>query len=44
MFGFKPGMLPKTEFVEEHKVTMPLHPLMNEDDVEYIINHIGEVI
>ena len=39
-FGFEEGMLPKTEFVGEHEVTLPLHPLMNVENVEYIINHI----
>jgi dTDP-4-amino-4,6-dideoxygalactose transaminase len=35
-FGFKEGMLPKTEFVGEHEVTLPLHPLMNKEEVRYI--------
>jgi dTDP-4-amino-4,6-dideoxygalactose transaminase len=38
MFGFKDGMLPKTEFVGKHEVTLPLHPLMTEEDVEYIVD------
>ena len=44
VFGFKEGMLPKTEFVSKHEVTLPLHPLMTKDDVEYIINCITEVL
>jgi dTDP-4-amino-4,6-dideoxygalactose transaminase len=40
MFGFKEGWLPKTEFVGEHEVTLPLHPLMNKEEVRYI----GEII
>jgi len=43
-FGFEEGMLPKTEFVGEHEVTLPLHPGMNEEDVEYIINSISEAL
>jgi len=39
-FGFEEGMLPKTEFVGEHEVTLPLYPMMREENVEYIINHI----
>jgi len=44
MFGFEEGMLPKTEFIGEHEVTLPLHPLMNEEEVEYIANCIEEII
>jgi dTDP-4-amino-4,6-dideoxygalactose transaminase len=44
MFGFGEGMLPKTEFVGEHEVTLPLYPMMNEEDVEYIVNCITEVL
>ena len=35
MFGFKEGMLPKTEYVGEHEVTLPLYPLMKQEDVMY---------
>ncbi len=35
-FGFKEGMLPKTEYVGSHEVTLPLHPLMCEEDIQYI--------
>jgi dTDP-4-amino-4,6-dideoxygalactose transaminase len=31
MFGFEEGILPKTEFVGKHEVTLPLHPLMHEE-------------
>jgi dTDP-4-amino-4,6-dideoxygalactose transaminase len=34
---YKEGMLPKTEFVGQHEVTLPLHPLMDEKDVNYIV-------
>jgi dTDP-4-amino-4,6-dideoxygalactose transaminase len=43
-FGFKEGMLPKTEFVGEHEVTLPLYPGMKEEDVEYIVNCISEAL
>jgi len=39
-FGFEEGILPKTEYVGEHEVTLPLYPGMREENVEYIINHI----
>jgi len=32
--------LPKTEFVGDHEVTLPLHPLMCEDDINYIVSTI----
>ena len=38
MFGFKEGMLPKTEFVGEHEVTLPLYPMMNVEDVKHVIS------
>ncbi len=37
-FGFKEGMLPKTEFVGTHEVTLPLHPIVNIENIEYIEN------
>lgn len=40
-FGFKEGILPKTEFVGKHEVTLPLYPTMVEEDIRYIIEEIG---
>jgi dTDP-4-amino-4,6-dideoxygalactose transaminase len=40
MFGFKEGMLPKTEYVGEHEVTLPLYPLMPCTDVQYICDEL----
>lgn len=42
--GFKAGMLPKTEYVGEHEVTLPLHPLMNNGEVDYVIKSIKEIL
>jgi dTDP-4-amino-4,6-dideoxygalactose transaminase len=42
MFGFEEGMLPTTEFVGKHEVTLPLHPLMKKDEVEYIVSCVEE--
>ena len=44
MLGFKAGMLPKTEYVGEHEVTLPLHPLMNNSEVDYVIKSIREIL
>jgi dTDP-4-amino-4,6-dideoxygalactose transaminase len=44
MFGFKEGMLPKTEFVGEHEVTLPLYPMMRKEDVKYIVNCDNEAL
>ena len=43
-FEFKEGMLPKTEYVGEHEVTLPLYPMMSEEDIEYIVNCISGVL
>ena len=41
-FGFEEGILPKTEYVGEHEVTLPLYPGMCEDDVKFITERISE--
>jgi dTDP-4-amino-4,6-dideoxygalactose transaminase len=41
-FGYKEGILPQTEYVGKHEVTLPLYPLMTDADVEYIANKINE--
>jgi dTDP-4-amino-4,6-dideoxygalactose transaminase len=41
-FGFKEGMLPVTEFIGRREVTLPLHPLLEKEDIKYITNHIIE--
>jgi dTDP-4-amino-4,6-dideoxygalactose transaminase len=43
-FGFKIGMLPKTEDVSRREVTLPLHPRMNEKDVKWIAKKVKEAI
>jgi len=44
MFGYKMGMLPKTEEVSRREVTLPLHPRMNEKDVRWIAKKLKIVI
>jgi dTDP-4-amino-4,6-dideoxygalactose transaminase len=43
-FGFKRGMLPKTEEVSRREITLPLHPRMNVEDVKWIVKKVKEVI
>jgi len=43
-FGFKNGMLPKTEYVGKHEVTLPLHPCMNIEDVRYIVSCVEDAL
>ena len=43
-FGFKRGMLPKTEEVSRREVTLPLHPRMDEGDVKWIAKRVKDVI
>lgn len=42
MFGFEEGILPKTEFVGEHEITLPLYPVMGKEDVKFITERISE--
>lgn len=42
IFGFKEGLLPKTEFVGKHEITLPLHPNMDKEDVRYIVENLLE--
>jgi len=37
-------ILPNTEYVGEHEVTLPLHPLMSNEDVKYIAEVIKELL
>ena len=43
-FGFKMGMLPKTEEVSRREVTLPLHPRMKQEDVKWITKKLKAVI
>ena len=44
MFEFKEGMLPKTEYVGEHELTLPLHSMMTEKEVEYIVRCVNQLL
>jgi dTDP-4-amino-4,6-dideoxygalactose transaminase len=43
-FGYKKGMLPKTEEVSGREITLPLHPRMDGRDVKWIAKKVKEVI
>jgi dTDP-4-amino-4,6-dideoxygalactose transaminase len=43
-FGFQEGMLPKTEEASRKELTLPLHPLMNSEDVRWISKKVKSVI
>jgi dTDP-4-amino-4,6-dideoxygalactose transaminase len=43
-FGFKMGMLSKTEEVSRREVTLPLHPRMKQEDVKWIAKKVKIVI
>lgn len=44
MFGFREGMLQKTEFVGEHEVTLPLYPEMNKENIIYTIESADKAV
>ena len=43
-FGFKEGMLPLTEYVGQHEVTLPLYPQMKPEDVAFITDVIRQSV
>jgi dTDP-4-amino-4,6-dideoxygalactose transaminase len=43
-FGYREGMLPRTEEVSQRVITLPLHPLMNVRDVKWIAEKVKRVI
>jgi len=43
-FGYKKGMLPKTEEVSRREITLPLHPRMDGKDVKWIAKKVKKVI
>jgi dTDP-4-amino-4,6-dideoxygalactose transaminase len=43
-FGYRKGMLPKTEEVSRREMTLPLHPRMGVEDVKWIVKKVKEVI
>ena len=44
MYGTNKGMLPKTEYIGEHELTLPLHPLMKVADIDYICDVMGQLV
>jgi dTDP-4-amino-4,6-dideoxygalactose transaminase len=43
-FGYKKGMLPKTEEVSGREITLPLHPRMDGKDVKWITKKVKEIM
>jgi dTDP-4-amino-4,6-dideoxygalactose transaminase len=43
-FGYKRGMLPKTEEVGRREMTLPLHPGMDVEDVKWIAKKLKEIV
>jgi len=43
-FGYKRGMLPKTEEVARRGMTLPLHPRMDVGDVKWIAKKLKEIV
>ena len=43
-FGYKKGMLPKTEEVSRREITLPLHPGMDVKDVNWIAGKLKDVM
>jgi dTDP-4-amino-4,6-dideoxygalactose transaminase len=43
-FGYRRGMLPKTETVSAREITLPLHPRMSVRDVRWIAKKVKEIV
>lgn len=44
MFRFKETVLPKTEYIGEHEITLPLHSLMSREEVRFVINCVKDAV
>jgi UDP-4-amino-4-deoxy-L-arabinose-oxoglutarate aminotransferase len=42
-FGFKPGDFPRAERIGERTLTLPLYPLMSDDETERVIEAVREI-
>ena len=43
-FGFKEGDFPVTEFVSERTIALPFYTTMTEEEIDYVVNNLKEVI
>jgi perosamine synthetase len=43
-FGFKEGDFPVTEFVSERTIALPFFTTMTEEEIDYVVNNLKEVI
>ena len=44
IFGFKKGNFPNIEWAYEREVSLPLYPKMEEEDIEYVITSIKNIL
>jgi dTDP-4-amino-4,6-dideoxygalactose transaminase len=44
LFGSREGLLPRTEFIGKHEVTLPLHPMLRKEDTEYVLHCVREAL
>lgn len=43
-FGLKSGYLPTAEHIGKHELTLPLHPLLKNNDVEYVCQELKKAL
>jgi perosamine synthetase len=43
-FGFKEGDFPVTEFVSERTIALPFYTTMTEEEIDYVVKNLKEVI
>ncbi len=43
-FGFKSGFLPTAEHIGKNELTLPLHPLLKKEDVEYVCQELKKTM
>ncbi|MGC8758254.1 MAG: DegT/DnrJ/EryC1/StrS family aminotransferase, partial [Caldisericaceae bacterium] len=43
-FGFKRGDFPITEFVSDRTIALPFYTTMTEDEIDYVVKNLKEVI
>ena len=44
VMGFRPGMLPDTEYNSDHICSLPLFPGMTEEDVDDVVGTIKDLL
>lgn len=44
LFGYKKGDFPDSEWVYERCISLPIYPKMTDDDVQYVIDNVREMV